>query len=93
MVVWEVTAMRSGTMYTLNSDEDELSLTDQILKFCASGRFGVREAVAAATTSRNTPKQQSTTGQGQTDQINTTVPAHLASSTVPLVDGQAIRQP
>ncbi len=24
------------------------SLTDQILKFCASGRFGVREAIAAA---------------------------------------------
>ncbi len=25
------------------------SLTDQILSFCASGRFGVREAIAAAT--------------------------------------------
>jgi hypothetical protein len=24
------------------------SLTDQILKFCASGEFGVREAIAAA---------------------------------------------
>lgn len=24
------------------------SLTDQILKFCASGQFGVREAIAAA---------------------------------------------
>ncbi len=24
------------------------SLTDQILKFCASGHFGVREAIAAA---------------------------------------------
>lgn len=39
------------------------SVTDQILRFCASGRFGVREAIAAATTPRKTkkaPRQQDT---------------------------------
>ncbi|MCS6927760.1 MAG: hypothetical protein NZ578_17855 [Candidatus Binatia bacterium] len=42
------------------------SVTDQILRFCASGRFGVREAIAAATTPRKTkkaPRQQDTQGQ------------------------------
>jgi len=34
------------------------SLTDRILTFCASGRFGVREAIAAATTSENKIKQR-----------------------------------
>jgi hypothetical protein len=32
------------------------SLTDSILTLCASGRFGVREAIAAAT--HNQPQQQ-----------------------------------
>lgn len=39
--------MRSDT--TQKIKPTKASLTDQILSFCASGRFGVREAIAAAT--------------------------------------------
>ena len=39
--------MRSDT--TQRIKPAKTSLTDQILSFCASGRFGVREAIAAAT--------------------------------------------
>ncbi len=39
--------MRSDT--TQKMKPTKASLTDQILSFCASGRFGVREAIAAAT--------------------------------------------
>ncbi len=38
--------MRSESILKAQPGKD--SLTDQILKFCASGRFGVREAIAAA---------------------------------------------
>lgn len=53
-----VEAMCSGTMSTPNQEED--SLTDQILQFCASGRFGVREAIDAATASRNKTRRRAT---------------------------------
>lgn len=39
--------MRSDT--TQEIKRTKASLTDQILSFCASGHFGVREAIAAAT--------------------------------------------
>lgn len=91
MVVREVTAMRSGTMDTLYSDE--LSLTDQILTFCASGYFGVREAVAAAITFRNGGRPQLPGEQGQAGQAEITAPAHLASSIIPPADGGATGQP
>ena len=35
------------------------SLTDQILKFCASGQFGVREAIAAAKIDKEEMKEPS----------------------------------
>ncbi|MGE0685077.1 MAG: hypothetical protein AB7P69_29720 [Candidatus Binatia bacterium] len=34
---------------TTKAKSRKLSLTDSILKLCASGRFGVREAIATAT--------------------------------------------
>jgi hypothetical protein len=43
----EEKTMRSEMMTKPKSRK--LSLTDSILKLCASGRFGVREAIAAAT--------------------------------------------
>ncbi len=39
--------MRSNT--TQKIKPTKASLTDQILSFCESGRFGMREAIAAAT--------------------------------------------
>jgi hypothetical protein len=33
------------------------SITDRILNFCASGRFGVREAIAAVTLQKNGHKK------------------------------------
>lgn len=83
--------MRSGTMYTLHTDE--LSLTDEILTFCASGRFGVREAVAAAMISRNEAKRGVGGEHEWADQPAPTGPAHLALSTVPPADGEARGQP
>lgn len=56
-------AMGAKTMRTNNDAKPtkmiKLSVTDQILRFCASGRFGVREAIAAATTPRKTKKSPS----------------------------------
>jgi len=34
------------------------SLTDTILRLCASGRFGVREAIAAASQKKSQQKQE-----------------------------------
>ena len=45
--------MRSGT--TTDSKIQKPSLTDSILKLCASGQFGVREAIAAATDQQQPP--------------------------------------
>lgn len=41
------------------------SLTDQILKFCASGHFGVREAIAAAKMEKEKIEEHSAPPQAQ----------------------------
>lgn len=48
--------MRSGTVVKPTKTVKP-SVTDQILNFCASGRFGVREAIAAATTPKSKTKK------------------------------------
>ncbi len=50
--------MRSGNDVKPNKTVKP-SVTDQILHFCASGRFGVREAIAAATTPKRPKKSPS----------------------------------
>jgi len=49
--------MRSGTIVKPTKSVKP-SVTDRILTFCASGRFGVREAIAAVTTPRSKVKRQ-----------------------------------
>ena len=51
--------MRSRT--TTDSKIQKPSLTDSILKLCASGRFGVREAIAAATDQQQPPLPKAST--------------------------------
>jgi hypothetical protein len=50
------------TEETFQPDPEKRSLTDRILTLCASGRFGVREAIAAAENqlgkSQESPTQQ-----------------------------------
>jgi hypothetical protein len=49
------------TEETFQPDPEKRSLTDRILTLCASGRFGVREAIAAAKQlgkSQESPTQQ-----------------------------------
>jgi len=48
--------MHSGT--TADPKIQKPSLTDSILKLCASGRFGVREAIAAATDQQQPPSHE-----------------------------------
>lgn len=53
-----VKTMRPGA--TSKSKTAKRSFTDRILTLCASGRFGVREAIAAVTKSEHTTKEQPT---------------------------------
>jgi hypothetical protein len=48
--------MRSGTIEKPIKPV-KLSKTDKILRFCASGRFGIREAIAAVTTPKEKVKK------------------------------------
>jgi hypothetical protein len=48
--------MRTDTM-AKSAKPTKPSITEQILNYCASGRFGVREAIAAATTQRSETKR------------------------------------
>lgn len=45
------------------------SLTDQILKFCASGQFGVREAIAAAKMRKEKVKEENARHRAQEEGV------------------------
>lgn len=87
----EVEAMRSGTMSNSNQEED--SLTDQILRFCASGRFGVREAISAATMSRDKARRRVAGEQGLSFRTGSTTLTLPSSSTALEAGGAATKQP
>jgi hypothetical protein len=61
--------MRTGT--TTKAKLHKLSLTDWILTLCASGRFGVREAIATATRQRNRKQGSSAQRQDQPEDRGT----------------------
>jgi hypothetical protein len=51
-------AMRAGSVIKPTKTHKP-TMTDRILTFCASGRFGVREAIAAVTAPKEKTKKQS----------------------------------